>query len=545
MHGAERFKNMAKPLAGLLLALALFDLPAWGQSPSSPEPMSPEQKQPAGDATLADTPYLLRMTTREVVIGVVAVDQRNHPVSDMKESEFELYLVQGWPLKSRRAISAFRVIDPALPKPHSDAPSGGFRIASSERCAVGRSSHYEIAFQPAPGDSTGGYHDVLVTTSRPHIKLLFQRHYYVGETKVHAKPEAPEDRKAIAVLQQAACFHPATPASISLAVLPPQTGSAGSLRYSLIVQADSLAFISLSEQARRVQLDVGVCTFDGDGIPLWFTHTSIDRELTPSEYQRALVLGFRKQLEFTKQEDPALVRFVVRDRRTGNLGTLSVTIPHPAQERAAREQREAARKLRENQAEEDRKIRDYRTDYLDAKNGLIHSFGSILAQSGGMCGDVYELPQDTRALPDFWSLDPAGIVYAYQLDLPAQHNLISSAIPGVTKRFEWFGVDYYGEFWIDAPGDYTFQLFADDGAKLYIDGNQLINLDSLHIVWNGEARIHLDAGRHELHLPYFQGPQGLALMLLVKPPGGEYKIFDLRDFAAPAGESEGGLLGHL
>jgi hypothetical protein len=538
MHYADRFKNLAVLIAGLLLVLALFDLPAFDQTTPSLAPGAGQQQKPTGENTLAETPYVLRMTTREVVVGVEALDQRNHPISDMKESEFELFVVQGWPRKSRRGISAFRVIDPAMPKPHSDAPSGGFRIASRERCAIGRHSHYEIAFQPVPSDWSGGYHEILLISNRSKVKLSYSHRYYVGETKVLAHPDLPGDTKAIAVLQQAACYHPATPPSISLAAQLLQTGSSDSLRFSFVVQSDSLAFISLSEQARRIQLDLGVCTFDGDGIPLRFMNTSIDRELTPSEYQRALVLGFSKQLQFPKQGDPALVRFVVRDHRTGNLGSLSVEIPNPVRD-LAMVQKEATRRLRESQAEEDRKPRDYTKDYLDAKKGLIHSFGTILPQPGAMCGDIYELAEGTSTLPDFWSLDPIGTVYAYQLDVPPQHNLISSAIPGATNRFEWFGVDYYGEFWIDEPGDYTFQLFSDDGAMLYIDGNPLIDLRTWHIVLNRETRVHLDAGRHDLHLPYYQGPMGLALMLLVKPPAGEYKVFDLRDFALPKGNPQG------
>jgi hypothetical protein len=240
--------------------------------------------------------------------------------------------------------------------------------------------------------------------------------------------------------------------------------------------------------------------------------------------------GFQQILELTKQGYPALVRFVVRDRRTGNLGTLTVTVPNPARDALQAAQAEETTTLRESQAQMDRT----RKGYLSALDGPIRSFGSIVSQPGAMCGDVYELPVNTPKLPDFWSLESIGTVYTYELDVPAQSIKNSSAIPGVTAKVDWFGVDYYGEFNIKTAGDYTFQLFTDDGAKLFIDGELLIDLDGLHDVLGREAPVHLDVGRHTIHLPYIQGPGGLALILLIKPSGEEYRVFNLQDFSLPA-----------
>ena len=517
----------------LMLVLALIGLPASSQSASSPAPAHSQKQQQANDAIQAEPQFILRMTTREVVIGVVARDQQNHPVSDMNASDFELFIVRGWPLKSQRPITGFQVVDPALPGTRSNSTSGGFQNASIERCAIRRYSHYEIAFHPLPGDFTGGYHDILITSSRPKLKLSYRTSYYVGETKTLSKSSIPVSMTVDDLLKQAACYHSATPSSISLAAEPLQPDNAGSLRYQFIVHADSLAFISVSDQAQRLQLDVGICTFDADGIPLYFMHTPIERELTSLEYQRALVHGFQKQLEFLKQGDPASVRFAVRDRRTGNLGTISLMIANPARSAEANNQKEEAQKLRESQAKEDRE--KGATDYHLTVGGPIRSYGTILPEPGAMCGDVYELPQGVRTLPDLWNYDSIGTLYTYQLNVRAQNLTPASTIPGITKSAQWFGIDYYGEFWIDAPGDFTFQLFSDDGARLFIDENLLIDLSGLHLVLDREAIVHLSAGRHTLHLPYFQGPQGLALMLLVKPPDGEYRVFDLRDFAPPAG----------
>ena len=101
----------------------------------------------------------------------------------------------------------------------------------------------------------------------------------------------------------------------------------------------------------------------------------------------------------------------------------------------------------------------------------------------------------------------------------------------MTRRTEWFGIDYHAQFWIQNPGEYSFQLSSDDGSKLYIDDEVLIDLDGIHPLLTKEATTMLPAGPHTIHVPYMQGPAtNVGLILRVKPPGGDYQLFDLRDF---------------
>jgi hypothetical protein len=459
----------------------------------------------------------------------VAIDRRNRPVTDMKESEFQVFEVGKWPRQSRQTLSAFHVMDPPMPKLSRDAGAQGFRVRSDESCAFSWRTHYEIAFHPSSAGWAGGYHEILVTTSRPHVKLLFRRRYYVGETKMLSNPGLPDDPKQTAELRLAACYHSLVPPSILLSVQPISTAD-HSLQFSVAAQTDSLTFIALQGEARQIQLDYGICTFDADGLPLKYMQTSIERGLTPVEYEQAMQRGFEEQIQLPRQGEAALVRFVVRDRKTGNLGTLTVTIPNPARDALVTAQREERIRLQEDRAQVD----IARKGYLSALDGPIRSFGSVVPQPGAMCGDVYELPTGTPRLPDFWSLEPIGTIYTYELDVPGQNVKSSSAIPGVTPKIDGFGIDYFGVFNIKTAGDYTFELLADDGAKLYIDGGLVINLDWLHDTLGQETTLHLDAGRHTLHLPYMDSIGGLALMLLIKPPGGEYRVFNVQDFSLPA-----------
>ena len=177
--------------------------------------------------------------------------------------------------------------------------------------------------------------------------------------------------------------------------------------------------------------------------------------------------------------------------------------------------------------------KDSGVDYAVPPQGPIGSFGSLAPRAGAFCGDVYELAAGTATLPNFWSLDSIGSLYAYVLDVPYQQFWGTGGLPGVTRATEWFGIDYHAVFDVTVPGQYEFSLVADDGARLYVDDRLLVNVDGIHQAQGGSVKVTLQAGRHTMRVPYFQGPPtSVALQLFVKRPDGKRELFDLRQFGA-------------
>jgi hypothetical protein len=130
-------------------------------------------------------------------------------------------------------------------------------------------------------------------------------------------------------------------------------------------------------------------------------------------------------------------------------------------------------------------------------------------------------------------MKPLGAIYTTSLNVPNQDW--SFGFPGITRRFEWFAIDYTGRFWIGTPGQYEFALTSDDGSILYIDDKMLINLDGQHVERSGFGRIKLECGIHYIRVSYFQGPRDrLALVLSVA--GGrntKMRIFSTEEFKPP------------
>jgi hypothetical protein len=142
---------------------------------------------------------------------------------------------------------------------------------------------------------------------------------------------------------------------------------------------------------------------------------------------------------------------------------------------------------------------------------------------GRFVGRVYPLSIETRRLPDFASLAPVGEVCLDRLDVSERRGYPS--FPGIANRFEWFGVDLTGAFTVSTPGRYAFRLAADDGAKLFIDGVQVVNDDGYHVTIAKDGAVDLAAGTHTIEVQYWQGPGPLALTLEVAPDGGMLRAF--------------------
>lgn len=164
----------------------------------------------------------------------------------------------------------------------------------------------------------------------------------------------------------------------------------------------------------------------------------------------------------------------------------------------------------------------------------LYKFGTTVVQPMGLKGQIYNLKRDTQYLPDFRKMKPVGSIYTDVLNVPPQP--FDRGFPGVTKRFEWFAIDYTGRFWVSRPGFYRWSLLSDDGSKLYIDDILIIENDGLHPAQDMRGECELKEGMHRIRVSYFQGPRmDVALVFRVAKPGERFTLFRTADFKPPEG----------
>jgi len=169
---------------------------------------------------------------------------------------------------------------------------------------------------------------------------------------------------------------------------------------------------------------------------------------------------------------------------------------------------------------------------LSYGQGGTPTFGTTVVIPSGLKGEVFPLAKGTFMLPDFADAEPIGTIWTSTLNIPPRRW--KAGFPGVTKRSEWFAIDYTGRFWIERPGQYRFALLSDDGSKLYIDDGLVIDNDCQHPPMARKAAIELSGGIHHIRVSYFQGPRDcIALQLLIAELAEDWRLFSTDEFKPP------------
>ncbi len=89
----------------------------------------------------------------------------------------------------------------------------------------------------------------------------------------------------------------------------------------------------------------------------------------------------------------------------------------------------------------------------------------------------------------------------------------------VRQRDEHFGLLYTGYVDVPADGIYTFYLASDDGSKMYLGGELLIDNDGEHGVNEVAGEVALNAGLHPIRIEFFEHGGGESLSLSYAGPG--------------------------
>lgn len=485
--------RIAPKLAPLLCALTL--IPAAAQTP-------PDQ--------LPSNTLVFHVETREAGLDVVARDRHNLPINDLTIADFEIYELPERSARIPRRILSLHTVDPQHPTPDEES-TNGFSIHSGAICALNATVHYRITIPASPQP---GYHTILIKTKRSHSSLTYRKRYYVGHTPDDITPKDLQKLITPDALHEAACYHPLTPPTLAMTARVLGATADRNTRYAAVIKPESLGQLGIDDTATgnalpHLQLDFGICIFNASGEVTDYRRSSLDQEVTEADKAKLQERGFAGLLDLLGKQPPPLVRLAVLDRNTGNLGVVDVVRPSIASSSKTTN----------------------RTHFV----GDIRAFGSVTPSQNAFCGDVYELTKAISSTSDFQNLEPVASIYTTALDVPTQDITQQGGIPGVTHSSAWFGVDYYGKFFITNPGKYTFELKSDDGSQLEIDDHPLINLDGIHPSTSRSAKINLSSGWHTVHVPYFQGPPpSLALVLGIQPPNEPMRPFKLSDFLPEA-----------
>ena len=127
----------------------------------------------------------------------------------------------------------------------------------------------------------------------------------------------------------------------------------------------------------------------------------------------------------------------------------------------------------------------------------------------GVKYSVYLLPEGPVRLPDFSRLEVAASGTSYELTTDGLE----------LPREDAVAVVFEGYLNLATGGRYNFSLASDDGSKLYIGGEQVVDNDGDHGVITASGSIELEPGKHAIRVEWFNGGGGAWLGAYFEGPG--------------------------
>ena len=147
---------------------------------------------------------------------------------------------------------------------------------------------------------------------------------------------------------------------------------------------------------------------------------------------------------------------------------------------------------------------------------------------------IFELPGDLQSESPDSALERPGIHVDFYAPHPSNADIktfakqqpaasgivqdISIDVPQLKTR-DQFGLRFTGNILIEKPGRYRFFTNSDDGSRLYIDGQEVVNNDGNHGMSEKSGRVRLSEGMHPIVVTYFDSGGGDGLVVSWAGPG--------------------------
>ena len=91
--------------------------------------------------------------------------------------------------------------------------------------------------------------------------------------------------------------------------------------------------------------------------------------------------------------------------------------------------------------------------------------------------------------------------------------------PIINEYFDNVNIRWSGEIKAPKTGEYGFITISDDGVRLWIDGELIIDDWNVHYNKENRARIHLERGYHTIKIEYFEQDGGAMIELMWRIAG--------------------------
>ena len=129
----------------------------------------------------------------------------------------------------------------------------------------------------------------------------------------------------------------------------------------------------------------------------------------------------------------------------------------------------------------------------------------------GLYSYYYDLPADVSVLPNFSSLSWFRRSIQGWVNVPSTSGNYADS-----GRADNVGAVYVGYLSIPQDARYTFYTESDDGSKLYVSNQLVVNNDGLHGMQERSGQVRLRAGFHKVRVEFFERGGGAGLITRIE-----------------------------
>jgi hypothetical protein len=160
------------------------------------------------------------------------------------------------------------------------------------------------------------------------------------------------------------------------------------------------------------------------------------------------------------------------------------------------------------------------TSGLDAETWQVEVLPPPDTTLHGWLVEYFSPGGDVTDFPNFDTLLPKAVAIVPDID---QTPTIEQFVPQGFEFLDDFAVRYQCEIALPA-GTTTFYVTSDDGARLYVDGTQVVDHGGVHGFTEAVGAIALTAGMHCVVVAYFDHLGSAGLRVEYAPPGGVREV---------------------
>src|SRR5439155_18330026 len=102
---------------------------------------------------------------------------------------------------------------------------------------------------------------------------------------------------------------------------------------------------------------------------------------------------------------------------------------------------------------------------------------------------------------------------------PLKSSIVNNFVTTPRQQTDNYAFQYSGYVFVPAPATYTFYTTSDDGSRLWIGGQLVVDNDGKHSAQEKSGQIILDQGWHQLKLDYFEATGGESLSVSMSGGG--------------------------